>query len=314
MEGKNQILKNHHQTIMILIISLLTAIGSEVKVMPYEDAPFRLGLGSIIFFLSVLIRPVPLIPIGFITGFTVVVFRERLDQLIFGGDISQYIVQHLPAALFYITFAICLHIINVEKYKLRPFRLGLLATIFEVISNLIEQNFTTLIVTKIPISAEEVFWLIIIAFTRSFFVVGLYSSITVSEQKKQMQQLLNIGSNLYVETLYLQKTMEHIEKITASSFDLYKQIKQYDSTLSIKALSISQEIHEIKKDGQRIYSGLSKIVKADRSDTLIISKLLRYVIDANEKYSEYLRKKINFKVTFNKEFYTHEHISVTSDY
>ena len=65
-----------------------------------------------------------------------------------------------------------------------------------------------------------------VALLRSFFVVGLYSSITVSEQKKQMQEMLGVGSELYAETLYLQKSMNHIEQITASSHDLYRKLKK----------------------------------------------------------------------------------------
>ena len=65
-----------------------------------------------------------------------------------------------------------------------------------------------------------------VALLRSYFVVGLYSSITISEQKKQMQEMLEVGSELYAETLYLQKSMNHIEKITASSHDLYRKLKK----------------------------------------------------------------------------------------
>ena len=94
------------------------------------------------------------------------------------------------------------------------------------------------------------------ALFRSYFVVGLYSSIIVSEQKKHMQEMLEVGSELYAETQYLQKSMNHIEQITASSHDLYRKLKKENlKELSMQALLIAQEIHEVKKDSQRILSG-----------------------------------------------------------
>ena len=105
--------------------------------------------------------------------------------------------------------------------------------------------------------------------------MGLYSSITVSEQKKQMQEMLEVGSELYAETLYLQKSMNHIEQITASSHDLYRKLKKENHhELSVQALLIAQEIHEVKKDSQRILSGLSKITIRKRNDVLFLSDVL----------------------------------------
>lgn len=307
---KNKVSKPFKTLITVVLIALLTAFGSEIKFVPHESAPFRFGLGALIFFFAILIQPVPLILTGFLTGFTVVLFRVLLDQYWLGPNFSAYFIDHLPAALFYISFSFCLKLLNVEKYKVKPLILGILATLFETVSNILEQFLTILLGSKIPYSLEAWLILLIIAFVRSFFVVGIYSAIAISEQKKQFQQLLNIGSNLYVETLYLQKSMEQIEKITASSFDLYKKLKQVDSQTSMQALLIAQEIHEVKKDSQRIYAGISKTVNKQRTDSLLISNLLQYVTEANEKYSEFLNKKISFRVSSNVDFHTNEHIAL----
>lgn len=168
--------------------------------------------------------------------------------------------------------------------------------------------FTIIIVTNRTITLEDTLLLLLVAFIRSFFVVGIYSFLIVAEQKKQVEYLLNIISNLYVETLYLKKSMNEIENITANSFDLYEKLKNKDRTLSIKALSIAQEIHEVKKDGQRIFAGLSKIVETKQVESYLISDLLQYVKEANEKYSEMLNKEIVINTSYTKNFYTKEHI------
>ena len=133
------------------------------------------------------------------------------------------------------------------------------------------------------------------ALFRSFFVVGLYSMITVSEQKKQMQEMLGVGADLYAESLYLQKSLDHIEQITAASHELYRKLKKKNlQELSVQALLITQEIHEVKKDTQRILSGISSISTEKRNDVLLLSEVLSLVVTANEKYSILLKKENHF--------------------
>ena len=114
MEQANQ-KKSHQQRnhyLLIFAIAILTAIASEVKVIPYEGAPFRFGLGTVIFLLSILIRPLPLIPAGMITGMVVVLFRTFLNVLLFGDSFLSSVIEHVPASLFYISFAFFLMVIR----------------------------------------------------------------------------------------------------------------------------------------------------------------------------------------------------------
>ena len=64
--------------------------------------------------------------------------------------------------------------------------------------------------------------------------------------------------------------------------------------MSVQALHIAQEIHEVKKDSQRILAGLSKITNEKRKDTILLSNVLDFVITANEKYSELIKEKYHF--------------------
>ncbi|MEO4055662.1 sensor histidine kinase [Solibacillus sp. CAU 1738] len=292
----------------ILIIALLTALASEIKIIPFH-MDFRFGFGSIIFFLAILIKPVPIIRTGFATAITIVLFRTLIDLFFSDDHFWHVLLTHLPAALFYITFAVCLSFIQFERIRLRPMKLGLYGAFFEIVANCVE-GIVLYTFFKEQLTLNELILIFAVAFLRSFFVVGIYSSISFSEQKKQMQQLLNIGSELYVETLYLKKSMQQIEHITAASFDLYKQLNPIDRALSLQALTISQEIHEVKKDSERIYAGLSKITTMEHNHTFLLSELLLYITAANEKYSAYLQKNITFKTTFNMNFKIHDYFTI----
>lgn len=294
----------------LFLTAILTAFLSEVKVIPFYGEDFRFGLGSITFFLLILIfPPVSLIRTGFITGLTVVCLRI-CEDLVF-SDISFLlsIENHFPAFLYYFLFALGFSVININTYKASPLLLGAFAACFEFIGNSAEHLMRYLLTYHSNINLQE--WLMLsgVALLRSYFVVGIYSSITISEQKKRMEEMLEVGSELYAETLYLQKSIDHIEQITGSSHDLYRKLKKHNlSELGRQALLIAQEIHEVKKDSQRILSGLAKISSQKKSDSVYLSDVLGIVAASNEKYSELLGKKIIFHLKTSTDFETAQQI------
>jgi two-component system, sensor histidine kinase YcbA len=298
--------------ISLILTALFTALASEIKVTPFNGEDFRFGLGSITFFLIILIHPpASLVRTGFFTGLTVVFFRILGD---FGFDsvtLLTSVKTHFPAFLFYFLFGLGLSLIKIEKYKTVPLLLGAYAAGLEFIGNGAEHLLRYSLLGHENLGYHD--WILLggVALLRSYFVVGIYSSITISEQKKQMQEMLEVGSGLYSETLYLQKLMNHIEQITASSHELYRKLKKKnESELSVQALLIAQEIHEVKKDSQRILAGLSKITVQKTNDELSLSDVLEFVISANEKYSDMLGKKITFYLTMSTNFQTHQHIQL----
>ena len=295
----------------ILTIAVLTAIGSEIKISPFDNTAFRFGLGSIIFFLCTLLKPTPLILAGIATSAVTTAFRVAVDYSQHDIFLLDSLLSHLPATTFYLLFSICLHQLKIHQYREKPLKLGLFVALSEVVSNLAEQGVRFLLHSYTFLLIHDLLILFAVALLRSFFVVGIYSSILIAEQKKRVQEMLSIGSELYVETLYLKKSMNHIETITANSFELYRQLKeQGHRTESIHALYIAQEIHEVKKDSQRIYAGLSKIVGEKKFGTFSLSELLHYVEDGNKKYSTFLGKDIQFNLTLDCDFQTNEHIAL----
>src|SRR5699024_2007726 len=181
--------------IYMLVLAILTTLASEIKLVPFSGEAIRFGLGSIAFFLLVLIRPPQsLIRAGFIAGGMVVCFRLLLDITVNHTEFIQSLMSHLPAGLFYFLFAVGLQIINIEKYKQSPLLLGAFATGMEFISNSAEHLFRLLIIDGFNVSLGQWGMLAMAAFIRSYVVIGLYSSITISEQKKQITDMLGIGN------------------------------------------------------------------------------------------------------------------------
>lgn len=65
--------------------------------------------------------------------------------------------------------------------------------------------------------------------------------------------------------------------------------------MSQELLKLAGEIHEVKKDNQRIYAGLSKLIsKENMQDYMKAEELVQIVIRIQEKYALSLGKNISF--------------------
>src|SRR5699024_3787077 len=134
---------------------------------------------------------------GFITGIAVVGYRSLLDMIMYQFHFLDSFITHLPAGMFYFLFALGLHIISIEKYKQNPLLLGAIATGIEFFSNSVEHLLRLLLIDGFHISSEQWALLLIVAIIRCYFAIGLYSSITIAEQEKQIMEMLGIGTELY---------------------------------------------------------------------------------------------------------------------
>lgn len=294
----------------LLLTAVLTAVAGEFKFIPFNGEEFRFSLGSITFFLLLLIRPAgSLLLTGLVTGFTVVIYRIVVEVTTTSISSLGSFEHHLPIFFYYVVFALGFHIVRLDKYRAAPLYLGLWAAFFEFVGNFVENIIRIWLLNSDELMLRD--WALIggVATLRSFFVVGLYSSMILSEQKKRVQEMLGIGSNLYAESLYLQKSMNHVEQVTASSYELYRKLKENNlHDLSVQALAIAQEIHEVKKDSQRILSGISNITKEKNTDRFLLSDLFDYVITSNRKYSYLLKRDVDFRLTMSVDFETNQHI------
>ncbi|MFK4998268.1 ATP-binding protein [Bacillus sp. N9] len=197
---------------------------------------------------------------------------------------------------------------KIEKYKSLPLLLGALAFGLEFIGNSAEHLMRYWLLIHPNLGFQDWALLAGVALFRSYFVVGLYSSITVTEQKKRLQEMLEVGSELYAETLYLQKSINHIEQITASSHDLYRKLKQKTSRFERPSIAHHTRNTRSKKDSQRILSGISKISLQNNKEVLMLSDVLSFVVTANEKYCKLLRKEITVTLSLCTDFETDQQV------
>ncbi|MDQ0195756.1 ATP-binding protein [Paenibacillus wynnii] len=301
-----------HKHIQILLVSVGTAVAGEFKINPFNGDIFRIGLGSSAFLLFLLLmRHLPYITTGIATGVVVLLFRTAIDLVAGDGmDITQIMGRHCSAMVYYIVFALGMRLIKSRLDTFHPLVLGGVAAIIDLISNEMELLTRLFVLGTASFHLNEWTFLMLIAMLRTYFTTGIYSSISVSqmrivqkEQKRRIEQMLGFGSGLYGEVFYLKKSIDTLENVTLNSYDLYRSLKDEGHQLqSRQVLDITQQIHEVKKDSQRILAGLVKLVDREVTGDMPLSGILLFTVKSNTKYAEMLGKKIVF------------HHQITSDY
>lgn len=287
-----------------MVIAIAVPIGGEMKFYPFEG-DMRVSLGTPIFFFILLwSRKLNPFFAGLVSGSSVVLFRIILYVLTEDSALlDEVFLLHFPVFFYYLSFALVFYFFRINTLYSKPFLVGVLGVIVEISASMAE-IFVRFFFSNIPITPKTFLTIGIIAFIRSFFVLGFFNIIVIREarlaeeqQRKRNEQILVLISNLYVEMIQLKKTMKHAETVTADCYSFYRALKSlaYDD-LAKNALQIAGEMHEIKKDNQRIYAGLSKLMdKENLSDFLDITEIIHVVVTCNTRYSSSLGKSVEIR-------------------
>ncbi len=298
------------RTIIIFMI-LFVPLAGEINFYPINET-FRVSLGPPVLFLFLLfLRNTAIIP-GFLTASVVVIFRILLDWLMLNNfNWLTSFESHYPTFFFYFTYTCLFYVMKVNRYHHRPLIIGLFGIIIELISDFSEL-FVQYLVFEMTITSTSLTEMVIIALSHSFMVLGVFSMMKLYETqsrerevRKQNEHMLMLVSNLYEESIHLKKSLQNSEAITRKAYELYRGLNQdqFNNSNVIKStrqqlLEIAGEVHDIKKDNQRIFAGLSKLITNESfSDYVNITELIHIIVRANEKYARLLDKEVKFSYT-----------------
>lgn len=288
---------------ILLLIMIAVPLAGEFKFYPFDDT-FRVSLGTPVFFLFLLWgRSIHPIIAGIVTGVSVFFLRFSLAVGIRDISVEDAIYLHVPAFFYYFIYSLAFHKMKLNERHDQPFMIGLLGVLIELFASVSEMTIRSILANQgTPLLAID--QLVLIAFIRSFFVLGFFNILKLreaksaeAEQRIQKEQMLLFISSLYEESVQLKKTMQNAEEITRTCYDFYRRIKTRGTNRSDAqtALQIAGLVHEIKKDNQRIYAGLSKLMSSKNlQEYMKIEDLGNIMIVSNRRYAESLRKVITF--------------------
>ncbi|NIK68028.1 MULTISPECIES: ATP-binding protein [unclassified Paenibacillus] len=307
------------ESMQITVVAIVVAVAGEFKINPFIGEVFRIGLGSSAFlFLLLLMSHLPYWRTGIAAGATVLLFRVTFDGAASSGAffLLHSIKTHFSAMLYYMVFGAGMVIIRRRLQQLNPLILGACVSLIDVVSNEAELLMRSFVFGLPHLQSNQWMLISVIAVVRSYFTTGIYSSIAVhqmriihAEQQKRMEQMINVGSGLYGEVFYLRKSMDVLEKITAKSHDLYGRLnKEGLNDYGRTVLGITQQIHEVKKDSQRILAGLMKLFDLENAQEMTLSEVVELVAKSNGEYSRMLKKEVRIEIDVGIDYLTAHYI------
>jgi two-component system sensor histidine kinase YcbA len=303
--------KNH---LALLLMILIVPLAGELKFYPFDSnfSTFRVSFGSPMFLFFLLwLRNTSFVLSGFLAGFSVLTFRMILDWSMDYHTLVPSFILHAPALFYYVAYGLIFRLVKTNDFYHNPLKIGLLSILAELTASMVELTLSLtysnpLIVLTFPIVSK----ILLIAIIRSFFILSFFvimnlrhAEFLTEQQREQNKHILLLISGLYEEVTQLTKSMQNAEDITRNCYNIYKDLQ--DDTISCNQeqlaqdiLGIAGQVHEIKKDNQRIYASLTQLI-SDRKlyDYMEVSELTDIVIQSHQKYARSLHKSITFTVT-----------------
>lgn len=292
---------------LFLLMLILVPIAGELRLESFYDN-FRISFGTPAFFFFLLwLRSARPLLTGALTGFTVVSFRVFLEWLLLNPfQFEVAFKNHFSVFFYYASYSYFFYLFRINRYYRSPLVLGALGVSIEILASIIELSFRSLVTGRLftPSIFIEV---VLFAIIRTFFVLGLFSvfmlresQLAEKEQRKRNEQILLVISGLYQESINLRKMEDNAEGITRNAYELYRQIKENDPPpdkgLAEELLKLAGQVHEIKKDSQRIFANLSQIISEEKiSQFMQAEELGNVIVKSNKKYAQLLGKEILFE-------------------
>lgn len=251
-----------------LAVAIITVLFGEIYIRPfYTDFRFSLGvfaLGLLLLLYETNYRTV------LVTSFSILAFRIWLStslSLPFGLALTT----HLPGALYYLSFGSILVFSKVKDHLRQPLLAFVVLFAADSVSNLLELlmrgQFNDLI------ASFKLQALLLTAIIRAILILSVYllarfypTMFQKEEEKKNLSSWMLAQSKLYAEIIFLKKSEGDIENAMTKAHTLYTSIRSRKEVLPSewdmprKVLSITRDIHEIKKDFRRIHQTLLELI------------------------------------------------------
>ncbi len=297
----------------LLLMVLLVPLAGELKFYPFDGqfSSFRVSFGSPTFLFFLLwLRNTSYIYSGVLAGFSVLAFRIALDWAIGDASLAAIFSLRFPAFFYYVTYAAIFQLIKNKKLYDQPLRIGITAIFAELIASIVELMLTlkyssVAVLFTVPIVSK----IVIIAVIRNFFILSFFfitnlrhAEIIIEQQREKNHHLLLLISGLYEEVVHLTKSLQNAEAVTRNCYHLYESLlssqTSFDkSQLAQSILEVAGQVHEIKKDNQRIFAGLTQLISDGKlRDYMPAQELADMIVQSHQKYARSLNKVITFDV------------------
>ena len=298
-----------------VLISLAIIIGAQINFNLFHT-DFKISIGIIAFAVALAIfGKYRIIPIACFSAAGVMGIRALLYWMNWGiMDPGRF----FPEFIFYLVYGISFFLYcRKRNYRITVQAAGMLFVI-DAFANLVELVCRA---SKYVADWQMVSSILLIAVLRTVIIVFMIwclnyykFSLLKQEHAERYQKLLLLISRLNDEVVLMQKNRKMMESTMSTSYNLFREMEQrnVDKELTVKALNIAKDVHELKKEYSLILRGLSEAMELNTSEEGMCLKDIFRVLHHSLMKEVAYEKNIELNFEYEENLYTEQHYFVLS--
>lgn len=305
-----------------IIASLIVGLSSLIY-MDFYVKNFKFSFGGIVFpvILYVYDDFNPLF-FGIISGFSLLLFRGVFSSL-FQSVLAETLYLNAPEVVFYLIYGSMFNILKKKTNSLGENSMFIFFLISDFISNIVE-IYIRIGNEILKSNGKLVKTLILVAFIRAglvwIIILGYryYKLLLVREEHdRRYKELLLLMSKLKTEVYWMEKNMDHIERVMENAYELFNSISNNSEIQRERwaqsALEIAKDVHEIKKEYSSVVTGIEEIVTDGLDVTgMYFSELVNILKETINREIKNQGKDILVEYYIGGDFYTKKHYYLMS--
>ncbi len=304
------------------LVGLLVAFSSQLYFLPLNEASIRISASVVIFpiFLLAILRDKRIVETGLLTSAIVILLR--CSQGIYHSyPFISTLTSALPGGLDYLFYTIIFSRFLWHPKCNSAQLLFSYLWICDFFANLLELIMSVLVGTTTSPTLHLLGSLALVAVLRSVLVTAILwwlgycqQLLSQEEHEEHYQRLFLMNAQLKNELYLLENSTEQIETVMSNAYQLYEtldKIVDLPQNLSELALSITRDIHEVKKSNLRVLRGLeSGLDEMYDKECLRFSDIVHIIVASS--YPLTSRDRILLTHRIQQDFYTTQHYPLLS--
>lgn len=294
---------------LLISIILVTVFLGQIYISPF-NTDFRLSMAVIsLSFLLVFFREVKVMVCTTIVGLLMFLFRAFIAAINTPGiPPSDLIAMYFPVVSFYVAYGLLFILLEIRDKAREPVPLILSLWVIDSLPNILE------VVVRKEWSQSPfdglILAIIVMGGVRSLITYQLIAMahtytnrVKTSQKETQFRELLLFTARLKTELFFLRKSRQDIEQTMKKSYEVYQLTTEPE--LKPMVLSIAKEIHEIKKDYNRVIRGMETTLgKEDPRSAMSFLELFTLIHDNTAALVEQSGKDIQFELSVESDVMT----------
>lgn len=293
----------------ILVMVLLTTFTGQIYITPVYGL-FRFSMAVVtLSILLIYFRNVSVMAVCGLSAVTIPLFRAFVQFVSYpSGTYIDALTDFSPVAVYYLLYGILFLALDIRNKLNNPFLMIISLWVCDSVPNMAEAifrrflgdyEFDRLILNIIIIG------LIRSVVTFILFYISLYYKNRYDRKlrEKKYREMVLFISSLKSELFFLKKSMTDIEDTMQMSYDLYSEVE--DRGIKDRVLTISKNVHEIKKDYARVVNGMEKVISEETVSTgMDLNQIFDIIKENSEKLISVREKSIRLGFRIGKDFST----------